>query len=110
MVKVSLVQLKSSVDPNNKYQLYEDWNINFGFLKLLGYSYIIGEYGGLTEIDASWMNYLVDYLIENEMTNAFFWSLGPNSGDVKGFLLDDWTTPDTFKVSIVQRLQPNPTF
>lgn len=100
----------SSVDPYNKYLLYQDWDINFGFLKSLGFTYIIGEYGGITEIDSSWMNFLVDYLIENEMRNAFFWSLGPNSGDVKGFLLDDWTTLDEFKVSIVNRLQPEPTF
>jgi endoglucanase len=100
----------SSVDPFNKFQLYQDWDINFGFLKSLDYSYIIGEYGGITEIDAVWMNSLVDYLIENNMRNAFFWSLGPNSGDVKGFLLDDWTNIDYFKANITMRLQPFPTF
>jgi len=99
-----------SVDPYNKYLLYKDWDINFGFMKSLNYSYIIGEYGGITEIDSSWMSFLVDYLTEQNMRNAFFWSLGPNSGDVKGLLLDDWTTFDTFKLSIIQRLQPYPTF
>jgi len=100
----------NSVDPNNKFQLYQDWDTFFGFLKSLGYTYIIGEYGGITDIDANWMNSLVDYLIENQMRNAFFWSLGPNSGDVKGLLYDDWTTIDIFKLKLIQRLQPYPTF
>lgn len=100
----------SSTDIYNKYQLYSDWNQNFGYLKDLGYTYMIGEYGGITDVDKVWMQTFVGYLIENGMRNAFFWSLGPNSGDVHGLLLDDWTTPDGFKLEITKQLQPVATF
>jgi hypothetical protein len=29
---------------------------------------------------------------------------------VHGILLDDWTSPDGFKLAITKKLQPNPTF
>ena len=99
----------NSIDPNNKDQLWNDWNLSFGYLTDYQMTYIIGEYGGRTDIDSQWMNYLVDYLIEQHQRNAFFWSLGPNSGDVQGLLLDDWTSLDPFKTQLIQRLQPYPT-
>jgi len=98
----------NSIDPNNKDLLWNDWNSSFGYLTDYELTYIIGEYGGRTDIDSQWMNYLVDYLIEQHQRNAFFWSLGPNSGDVQGLLLDDWTTLDTFKTQLIRRLQPYP--
>ena len=100
----------SSTDVYNKYQLYHDWDNAFGYLAHDGYTYIIGEYGGITNIDAPWMETFSNYLIENNMRNNFFWSLGPNSGDVQGLLLDDWTTIDGFKLSIIHKLIPYPTF
>lgn len=100
----------SSIDVYNSYQLYQDWENSFGYLSSEGYSFIIGEYGGITDIDAPWMTTFANYLIEKNMRNNFFWSLGPNSGDVHGLLLDDWTTIDKFKLSIIHTLQPYPTF
>lgn len=99
-----------SVDVYNTWQLRQDWDNFFGFLGPLGYTYFIGEYGGITSLDAPWMDRFSDYLIENQMRNNFFWSLGPNSGDVQGLLLDDWTTLDEYKVGITKKLQPMPTF
>jgi endoglucanase len=50
------------------------------------------------------MDKYTDYLLQKNMTDAFFWSLGPNSGDVEGLLLDDWTTVDPVKVRLMQKL------
>ncbi|NDE14252.1 hypothetical protein EBZ80_04905 [bacterium] len=97
----------STTDVNNRYQLYHDWDSSFGFLKDMDLTYMVGEYGGITSLDSVWMNTLVDYLTTAGMRNAFFWSLGPNSGDVHGLLLDDWTTLDGFKMGIMDRLQPS---
>lgn len=92
----------------NPYSLQNDWNNNFGFLRNKGLTVVTGEWGGKTEIDTDWMNIFIDYLIQNDMRNSFFWSLGPNSGDVAGLFNDDWTTIDQFKINIINKLQPNP--
>jgi endoglucanase len=68
-----------------------------------------GEWGGKTSIDMDWMNNFISYLIDKEIHNNFFWSLGPNSGDVGGLLLDNWTDVDQFKINLLQQLQGNPT-
>jgi aryl-phospho-beta-D-glucosidase BglC (GH1 family) len=100
----------SSTDIYNIPQLYQDWTNSFGFLVDDGHTFFIGEYGGITDLDGPWMQTLVQYLISKKQRNHFFWSLGPNSGDVHGFLLDDWTTIDSFKQQITKSLQPYPTF
>lgn len=100
----------SSTDIYNVPRLYQDWTDSFGFLADGGETFFIGEYGGITDVDGPWMQTLVQYLISKKMRNHFFWSLGPNSGDVHGFLLDDWTTIDSFKLQITKDLQPYPTF
>ena len=92
----------------NKNALYQDWNDHFGFLREEGYAVIIGEWGGRVDLDAEWMDIFTQYLRENNMTDTFFWSLGPNSGDVAGYLLDDWKTVDEFKQGVVKTLQPYP--
>lgn len=88
--------------------LRRDWDDHFGSLRALGQAVIIGEWGGRTDIDSSWMQMFTAYLVEKNMTDTFFWSLGPNSGDVAGYLQDDWTTIDEFKLGVIQKLQPNP--
>lgn len=94
----------------NDYQiLVNNWETDFGFLRGLGHAVAVGEWGGITSLDADWMQNLVRYLMDRNMTNQFFWSLGPNSGDVQGILLDDWTTVDIFKQNVIQKLVPNPT-
>lgn len=88
--------------------LRSDWDSHFGRVREQGNAVITGEWGGRVDIDSGWMNTFVDYLIEKNMTDNFLWSLGPNSGDVAGLLLDDWTTIDDFKRGVTTRLQPNP--
>ena len=90
----------SSVNPYDVNSLHQDWDAHFGFLPYV----ITGEYGGLDTIDEPWMENYAKYLITKNITDTFFWSLGPNSGDVAGYLHDDWTTVDTFKRELVQSL------
>jgi endoglucanase len=93
-----------STPTENVWALHNDWDTYFGFMRDRGHALITGEYGGRTDVDAQWMQLYTDYLIERNATDAFFWSLGPNSGDVAGILLDDWTTVDQFKASIMKKL------
>eukprot|EP00952_Eustigmatos_sp_NYUAD-ZCMA_P009511 39265-Eustigmatos_ZCMA.PRE.1 len=86
-----------SIDPSNAEALHQDWDHFFGDLRRQGQTLIVGEYGGKTDIDSLWMDSFVSYLQSINATDAFFWSLGPNSGDVGGYLLDDWYNVDTFK-------------
>jgi endoglucanase len=73
---------------------------------------ITGEWGGRYASgsqDERWQNAFSQYLIANCMTNQFYWCLNPNSGDTGGLLGDDWTTPNTRKLQLLQNTQPNPT-
>lgn len=97
-----------SLDTSNVDALRQDWDKYFGHLREEGKTVVPGEWGGRTERDREWMNHWADYVIENGMQNNFFWSLGPNSGDVQGFLLDDWTSVDEFKAEVIKRVQPDP--
>jgi endoglucanase len=92
----------TSSDP---HVLYQNWDNDYGFLRTQHSKTVVpGEWGGRTDLDADWMSTFVSYLIERNMTNNFLWSLGPNSGDVQGLLLDDWTTIDEFKKGVMERL------
>jgi len=95
--------------PSDPFFLRQAWENDFGFLTTLGYTVVPGEWGGKTSIDMDWMNNFISYLIDKEIHNNFFWSLGPNSGDVGGLLLDNWTDVDQFKINLLQQLQGNPT-
>lgn len=95
----------TSNDPNT---LYPHWDWTYGFLHTQhGKAVVVGEWGGRTDLDSNWMNILVNYLSEKGMRSNFFWSLMPNSGDVKGLLYDDYTNVDNFKKGVIQRLTPN---
>lgn len=94
----------ASVNPWDVTSLRQDWEVNFGQLREQGATVVVGEWGGRTDMDQEWMDHFVDYLLEKNMTDTFFWSLGPNSGDVAGILMDDWTTVDAFKQSVMKRL------
>jgi endoglucanase len=96
------------MDVHNVGWLHQDWDAHFGYLGGLNQSVVTGEWGGMTSVDRDWMQHYVDYLRATNMPNAFFWSLGPNSGDVQGYLLDDWTSVDPFKREVTQALQPDP--
>lgn len=90
--------------------LKNQWDYDFGFLALQFEKAVVpGEWGGKTSIDANWMSNFGRYCSDIGFPGNFFWSLGPNSGDVAGLLLDDWTSLDQFKVDIMKSMVPNPT-
>jgi endoglucanase len=96
----------TSTDPDI---LYSTWDADFGFLqKEFNLTVVPGEWGGQTDLDSVWMTILGQYLIDSNMRNNFFWSLGPNSNDVDGLLLNDWTSLDTFKINLMKTIQPHP--
>jgi endoglucanase len=99
-----------STSPSDPVILHKIWYNDFGFLRHeYNKTVVPGEWGGQTYLDKDWMTFFGDYLIDVNMTNNFLWSLGPNSGDVAGLLLDNWTDLDTFKVSLLKRIVPSPT-
>lgn len=91
--------------------LYADWNNNFGYLTDLGKTVVIGEWGGIYEDpqEKVWMDTFVDYMIQKNMKNNFFFALNPFASDVQGLLKSDWSTPKYRKLKLLERLQPNPT-
>lgn len=103
----------SSVVPSTSQDpsvLASQWDYDFGFManeyeKVL----VPGEWGGKTNIDQNWMQFLANYFNAINIKSNFLWSLGPNSGDVAGLLLDDWTQLDKFKVGIIHQMTPDPT-
>ncbi len=55
------------------------------------------------------MDAFVDYLLAIDSRDTFIWCLNPNSGDTGGLLKDDWVTPDNDKLTLMAKLNPNPT-
>jgi len=71
---------------------------------------VVGEWGGhLSGNNGIWMNAYVKYLAQKDMADNFFWCLNPDSGDTGGLLQNDWITPETDKLTLLQNLQPKPT-
>lgn len=89
------------------------WETQFGFAAAAGYAVVPGEFGGRYEgQDKIWQDKLVDYLVEKKITNFFYWSWNPNSGDTGGVLNDDWKTINQGKLTLLKRLMAvsgNPT-
>lgn len=88
------------------------WDKDFGFLKKqkLG-TLVLGEWGGRMTSenkDDVWQNTMGDYIKENDI-DFFYWCLNPNSQDTAGLLEDDWKTPVTKKLQLLERVCPNPT-
>ncbi|MEQ9618200.1 MAG: cellulase family glycosylhydrolase [Deltaproteobacteria bacterium] len=93
------------------------WETHFGYLVDRGYSVIIGEFGGRyghggDPRDRVLQDALVEYMDGKGMTDFFYWSWNPNSGDTGGILKDDWQNVWQDKVALLQRLmegsQPEP--
>jgi len=65
---------------------------------------LVGEWGGRLGQDPrqdKWMHALRDLMIERKIHHTF-WCLNPNSGDTGGLLLDDWTTWDETKYTMLK--------
>jgi len=87
------------------------WDKHFGFIRIFKNSAIVtGEWGGsMFGKNGIWLNAYVNYLLEHDITDNFFWCVNPNSGDTGGLLKNDWITPETNKLELLKRLVPNPT-
>jgi endoglucanase len=95
----------TSTDPS---VLYSQWDASFGFMRIeQNQTLVPGEWGGQTSIDETWMTIFGQYLVDRGIDSNFYWSLMPNSGDVHGLLLDDYTTLDSFKADLIPRLTPH---
>jgi len=88
------------------------WDAHYGFLKtsINKNAFVIGEWGGIySGQDQVWMDAYVTWLQSIDSTDTFFWCLNPDSGDTGGLLENDWITPCTDKLTLLQKLVPNPT-
>ncbi|MDD3609508.1 MAG: glycoside hydrolase family 5 protein, partial [Halothiobacillaceae bacterium] len=72
------------------------WNTNFGFARDLGYAVIPTEFGsryghGGLALEVTWFDAAIDWMVQKDLRDGFFWSWNPNSSDTGGLLKDDWT-------------------
>lgn len=101
-------------EANFPHNMTAIWDTHFGYLLKEGYSVIFGEFGGKyghggNEKDKIWQNALVDYMLATGITDFFYWSWNPNSGDTGGILQDDWTTIWDDKMALLTRLMTRAT-
>ncbi|GBF95880.1 1,4-beta-glucanase [Raphidocelis subcapitata] len=89
------------------------WMRHFGYAKRdgMGPAICFGEWGGWGSPgpDRVWQEALAAWMVENDITDSFYWGLNPNSGDTGGVLQDDWRTPHAHKLAIIAAAHPNPT-
>lgn len=87
---------------SNDYRNDWDWSIESGLPKD---RIVIGEFGFISnnELDMQWANQFVDYLIEKDIRNTYFWLHMTSSGDTGGIGIDCDRT-DWRKVEILKRL------
>lgn len=110
------------------FNLYGVWRQHWGFIFEQGIAPVwIGEFGGKfgingagvpgvephAEYEAQWLYHLANYLngdftgsgttdLPDEQGISFsYWSFNPNSGDTGGIVQDDWTTPQAFKLRLL---------
>ena len=87
----------------------QGWEEHFGYLRDMGYTVIIGEFGGnmdwpkqgtrsaerdmwghITDTpDEAWQNHFVDYMVEEDI-QACYWSINPESADTGGLYKHQW--------------------
>lgn len=91
-------------DPDFPDNLPDVWDTNWGYIAREGIApVLVGEFGSrLADAkDVPWMEAFVPYL--NEIgANWTYWSWNPNSGDTGGILDDDWRTPITAKLDLLE--------
>jgi endoglucanase len=88
------------------------WDKHFGYLVAKGHAVIFGEFGGKyghggSAKDKIWQDALVDYMTNKGLTNFFYWTWNPNSGDTGGILKDDWSSIWDDKLALLKRLMGN---
>jgi endoglucanase len=95
-------------DPTFPANLNSVWYNRWSYIHLSGIAPVwIGEFGGYnsdtTSNEGQWQNHLVDY-IKNNSLHWSYWCVNPDSGDTGGILLNDWTTLDQSKVTMLNRI------
>jgi len=92
-----------------KNALYALWDVMFGYLKSWGFPLCIGEWGGVfgKKDEKRWLQTFAQYLIDNNMTDNFFWALNPFSKDVGG-LMKNWTVWYQHKLDFLANIQKEP--
>eukprot|EP00276_Gloeochaete_wittrockiana_P005879 CAMPEP_0184668132 /NCGR_PEP_ID=MMETSP0308-20130426/70911_1 /TAXON_ID=38269 /ORGANISM="Gloeochaete witrockiana, Strain SAG 46.84" /LENGTH=1002 /DNA_ID=CAMNT_0027113701 /DNA_START=454 /DNA_END=3462 /DNA_ORIENTATION=+ len=66
---------------------------------------VIGEFGSkyAEEKQIQFMDAQVAYM-KSKRIGGFYWCLNPNSGDTGGLLMNDWTAPETAKLTLLSQL------
>lgn len=72
-----------------------------------------GEWGGQDldtpgKPDATWHAAFADYIIKLGATDQFYWCLNPTSSDTGGILNGDWATPVQYKLTLLNKVVPQP--
>lgn len=75
--------------------------------------FLAGEWGGQDidsagKPDATWHTAFINYIQSIGATDQFYWCLNPTSSDTGGLLADDWATPVTYKLALLQQVLPRP--
>lgn len=88
------------------------WQSHFGYLVDKGYTVIPGEWGGKygnggDPKDVSFQDSITDYFVQKNICNSFYWDWNPDSGDTGGILQDDWQTPWSNKLAMLQNYYNN---
>ena len=103
------VYVKSSFGTANfPGNLAADWDTLFGQFSQK-HPVVVGEWGGKYgqgtggQMDTTWQNAFVDYLISKGMRSSFYWSYTPNSGDTGG-ILDDSLNSRPEKMALMHKL------
>ena len=81
-----------------------DWNLSFGDLNISN-KIIVGEWGFISSQpeQVAWANRFVDYLIQKNIRNTFFWVVVFSSGDTGG-IWKDCDNIDQAKIDLIHRL------
>eukprot|EP01111_Echinosteliopsis_oligospora_P004355 TRINITY_DN169_c0_g1_i1.p1 TRINITY_DN169_c0_g1~~TRINITY_DN169_c0_g1_i1.p1 ORF type:complete len:709 (+),score=199.22 TRINITY_DN169_c0_g1_i1:150-2276(+) len=94
--------------------LRQIWQSDFGYIPgILNQPVVIGEWGGpVSGVNAVWQEAFINYLIETNIRDTFYWALNPpydaNNADTTGVLQGDWRTGNQPVLNELHRVQPSP--
>lgn len=93
---------------SDKEPLEENWNISFGPFKPI---VNVGEWGFMSNQpdQVGWATRFINWLISKNISDSYFWTWTWNSGDTGGILLEDCTTVDQPKMSLLKKYWDNQT-
>jgi endoglucanase len=103
---------KYFADPEFPRNMPAIWDRHFGRFAER-HAVVLGEFGstfglGGNPQEVPWFRAFADYLVQRGITNTFFWTWSPNSGDTGGLLRDDFQTPASEKIAVLERIWNTP--